>query len=381
MSIIKRQTPTGPKYVPAVYIGKNPDTGKSMYEYGSRWDLRRDAAKEEAKIQALVRERSRNGATTKMPTFAQIVKEFQQAREFAHLAARTQDDYQYYLTRVILPVFGDMKATAITYTNVQAWVDEMEKDWSAATLVKPFRQFKNILSYAVKRGYLPYNPCADVDLPTISTAKALRSGSQVKTWTPDQISTFLNWEAVQASKYFPMLLISFTTAARPGEVCGVWASGFDGEFLTFENGLDTKGRITNLKNEWAHRKVYAGPQVAKAIKAIQLWQLKCKLLLGRAYLDDGHLFRQETGAPIRPDVYSKAFADLLKRYNEEHRPPLPVIPLYNARHSWATNARGVYHLDPEIVASVMGHSTINTAFENYVVIGTDRLRDQMPDVM
>lgn len=28
MSIIKRQTPTGPKYVPAVYIGKNPDTGR-----------------------------------------------------------------------------------------------------------------------------------------------------------------------------------------------------------------------------------------------------------------------------------------------------------------------------------------------------------------
>ena len=381
MSIIKRNTPNGPKYVPAVYIGKNPDTGKSMYEYGSRWDLRRDAVKEEAKIQTLVQERSRKGATTKTPTFARIVEEFQQAREFARLAARTQDDYQYYLNRVILPVFGDMKATAITYANVQDWVDEMEKDWGPATLAKPFRQFKNILSFAVKRGYLPYNPCADVELPTISTAKAIRSGSQVQTWTPDQISAFLSWEPARESKYFPMLLISFTTAARPGEVCGLWKKDFDGEFLTFENGIDTKGRITNLKNEWAHRKVYAGPQVARAIQAVQLWQLKCKLLFGQDYIDDAHLFRHETGAPIRPDVYSKAFNGLLKRYNDEQEAPLPEIPLYNARHSWATNARGVYHLDPEIVASVMGHSTINTAFENYVVIGADRLRDQMPDVM
>ena len=61
MSIIKRQTPAGPKYVPAVYIGKNPDTGKSMYEYGSRWDLRRDAVKEETQLKDQIEKRVTRG--------------------------------------------------------------------------------------------------------------------------------------------------------------------------------------------------------------------------------------------------------------------------------------------------------------------------------
>ena len=376
MSISKRNTKNGVRWLPIVYLGTDPITKKQIQECGHMWEFRRDAVQEEAEMKSrLLSTPTTKGRATM--TFHDLVQSFQESREWEKLSARTKDDYEYYLRRVMLPIFGTLKVKAITYDHLQTWVDEMEKDWSAATLVKPFRQMKTILAFAVKRRLIPYNPCSDVELPSVQSAKAIRSSSNLKTWTPDQITDFLTWEAVQESKYFPMLLISFTTAARPGEVCGLWASGFDGEFLTFENGLDTKGRITNLKNEWAHRKVYAGPQVAKAIKAIQLWQLKCKLLLGRAYLDDGHLFRQETGAPIRPDVYSKAFADLLKRYNEEHRPPLPVIPLYNARHSWATNARGVYELEPQIIASIMGHSTINTAMENYINVTEERLRQEM----
>ena len=376
MSISKRNTKNGVRWLPIVYLGTDPITKKQIQECGHMWELRRDAVQEEAEMKSRLLSAPASKDRTVM-TFQELVQSFQESREWEKLSDRTKDDYEYYLKRVMLPIFGTFKIKAITYDHVQTWVDEMEKDWCAATLVKPFRQFKNIMSFAVKRRLIPYNPCVDVELPTVAAARAIRAGSDLKTWTPDQISTFLSWEAVRESKYFPMLLISFTTAARPGEVCGLWAKDFDGEYLAFKNGIDTKGRITNLKNEWAHRKVYAGPQVARAIKTVQLWQLKCKLLLGQDYIDDGHLFRHETGAPIRPDVYSKAFADLLKRYNEEHAEPLPVIPLYNARHSWATNARGVYEMDPQIIAAIMGHSTIHTAMENYINVTDSRLRQEL----
>ena len=114
---------------------------------------------------------------------------------------------------------------------------------------------------------------------------------------------------------------------------------------------------------------------------VKVWQLECKLLLGDEYIQDAHLFRHETGAPIRHDVYGRAFKVLLKQYNEAHPyAELPLMPIYNARHSWATNARGEYHLDPEVIAAVMRHGSVNTSFENYVSITEDRLRQQMPAV-
>ena len=113
------------------------------------------------------------------------------------------------------------------------------------------------------------------------------------------------------------------------------------------------------------------------IRAVKIWQLECKLLLGDDYIQDAHLFRHETGAPIRPDVYSKAFSGLLKRYNDEQEVPLPEIPLYNARHSWATNARGVYAMDSQIIAAIMGHSSVNTSIENYINVTEDRIKQEL----
>lgn len=377
MAISKRKTKNGVRWIPVVYTGLDPATGKRIQECGHSWELRREAAQEEAEMKSrLIPQMGVQNRS--VATFAELVEAFKRSRDWNKLSDRTKDDYDYYLNRITLPIFGSMRLKNITYDHLQTWVDEMEKDWSAATLAKPFRQMKTILAFAVKRRMIPFNPCVDVELPPVQSAKAIRSGSTVITWTPEQITRFLNWDSVRESKYYPMLVLSFASAARPGEICGLWAEDFEGEYLTFKNGIDKKGRITDLKNDWAHRRIWIDPVVVKAIKAIQVWQMECRLLLGQDYVEDKHLFRHETGAPIRPDIYGKAFGKLLSAYNAEHpKAALPVMPLYNIRHSWATNARYVYQLDPQIIAAVMGHSSVNTSFENYINVSDQRLQQEL----
>lgn len=379
MSIVKRKTAKGIRYVATVFIGSDAN-GKKKYKYGPPRERKRDAAKDELTISRELSDAKEKGIPFEDISFTELVGRFRHSRDYEKLTPRTQDDYEYYLERLLLPTLGEMKIRQIRHRHIQALVDSMEKEleWSAATIRKPYNQLKNILSFAVKNEYLEYSPCTDVDLPKIISKRY--DADKPCTWTPEQIRNFLTWEPVVKSKYYAMLLISFTCAARPGEVCGMTIDSLDGDYIVLSEGLDNKGRITQLKNEYAHRRLYAGPKIMKAIRFNLLWQLECQLMFGNEYIEDRHLFRHENGAPIRPDVYAKSFTKLLKEYNQEH-PPLPIIPLYKARTSWATNARGEYELDPEIIAAVMGHSTIKTSFENYIKISPERLKDSSFDVV
>lgn len=377
--IKKRKTGNVIKYRAAVYIGTDAD-GKKQYKYGKTRDKRKDAVADEAELL----KRLKNSRDFDMPfddiTFGELVDRFRESRDYTKLTPRTQDDYEYYLDKILLPVLGEMKIRTIRHRHVQSLVDSMESEmgWSPATVRKPFNQLKNILSFGIKNEFIDFNPCSEVDLPKMVNKRY--ESDQPMTWTPEQIQKFLTWEPVVKSKYYAMLLISFTCAARPGEVCGLTKDSIDGEYLVLSSGLDNKGRKTNLKNDYSHRRVYAGAKVMKAIHYNQIWQMECRLVFGDKYVHDHHLFRHENGSAIRPDVYAKGFTKLLKAYNAEHV-PLPVIPLYKARTSWATNARGEYELDPEVIAAVMGHSTVKTSFENYIKVTPERLKESAIEVI
>lgn len=77
-----------------------------------------------------------------------------------------------------------------------------------------------------------------------------------------------------------------------------------------------------------------------------------------AFADNDFLFVSRFGAPITPDVYSKGFRRLLASYNDAFpEDPLPEIPLYNQRHSFATNIlTGSEPAKVRDVAAIMGNS-------------------------
>lgn len=380
MAIIKR-TKEGTTYFFAhVYVGIDPHTHKQLYVDGSYRKLRREAALDEEalKLEARRQKRDLENFTKFNPkmTFGDLAKEFITSRYYLGLTERTKDDYQYYLKRELKPYWEKYVIREIEYMDVQLWVDSMTTKWSAATLRKPFNQFREIMKFAVRSKYIPYNPCIEVETPPISAKIGLRMSDQenIKVWTENQVKSFLSWEGVQNTKWYPMLLISFSTAARPGEVCGLWRNGLDGDILRFENGIDTKGRITNLKNERAHREICVSQKVIDAVKAVLMWQARCKVLRGENYIEDDHLFRTDEGAPITPIFYGRAFKRLINNYNTIHpKNPLPVISIYKARHTWSTIA-DEKHTDPKVIAAVMGHSSVHTSSENYIDISADRIR-------
>lgn len=381
MSIGKKMVGKKARYFARVYVAQDPVTKKRIYKEGSYRNLKREAEEDEIEIKRLAKSLKKNilkqaNLDFRM-TVAELIPQFYKSRYYKNLSERTKDDYQYYINREMIPHWGKKAVKQIDYLDVQNWVDSMEKKWSPATLHKPFTQFREIMRFAVRSRIIPYNPCAEVELPTISTGQGLRmtTTDSPSVWTADQVNSFLNWPDLKTSKYYAMILISFSTALRPGEVCGLWRDSLDGDILRIQNGLDTKCRVTDLKNKRSHREVCISQNVIHAINRHLAWQSRCKLILQHDYIDDNHMFRHETGSPIRPDVYNRNFRKLIINYNETHAEnPLPLIPIYKVRHTWATIA-DERNIDSKVIAAIMGHSSTHTASQNYISIKPDRIRE------
>lgn len=249
---------------------------------------------------------------------------------------------------------------------LEAWLEEMSAKWSRSTYSKPWNIVKTVLKYCRKREYILTDPTEGVEMPTkASHGKALASAKDLPVWTPDQITAFMSWDKVKTDYTFPMLRLSFEYGLRPGEVCGIKVKDVTLKKITISQGFSATRQQTDLKTESSHRDLPISSDIY--------------VLLSRYTRKDPdeYLFKNTSGNTVAPDTYSKRFQKLLKEYNETHGEKLPQMPLYNARHSWSTNAKYVYHIDPAVRASVLGHTTIDTSDENYTKITIEEISRQI----
>ena len=222
---------------------------------------------------------------------------------------------------------------------------------------------KGIFDSAVKWRWISFNPCAGAELPSI------KRNREKEIWLPNEVAQFFKSDIIVNSKYYVMLLVSFSTGMRPGEICALtWASIAE-DHISVTAGMDRKKRATDLKTDGSNRKIYIDKQLYLKFMIQSKWQKENKLLFGNEYQESDYVFTHEDGTAISPYRYSVAFRKLLKQSKLE----LPQISLYGARHSFASNAiaSGV---EPSIVASILGHATISTTYDNYVHVQSEPIR-------
>ena len=256
--------------------------------------------------------------------------------------------YEWYAEKYLMPVFHGKMMRKITAKIIQKFADGFSEKYSAETTNKCLNILSDLFQYGMEYACINYNPVFKVKRKKVTV-------KEIGTWRESHIQKFLAYEKVKASRYYELLILSFSTGLRPSEVCGLADWMLKGNTLYIERGYDQYNAVSNLKTQRSHRRLILPHDLVEILaNRIQRQELESHK---KGYVHNDFLFKQATGKPVNPNAYSKCFKRLLRLYNAEQAEKLPDVTLYEAtRHSFGTNMV-VYHKQPtSIISSIMGNS-------------------------
>ncbi len=209
------------------------------------------------------------------------------------------------------------------------------------------------LGDAVRWGLLERNPARLADPPA---QDGLKPGGHIRTWSPEQVRSFLDFVAGHRLSAAWITLV--TTGMRRGELLGLRWEDVDlaaarisirQTYVT----IDGRTQFSEPKTRRSRRTIDPDDRTVEALRDWRSSQAEERQAWGPTWEDHGLVFTQPNGRPIDPDKLTKLFRRLAKRAG------LPAIRLHDLRHSHATLllASGV---NAKIASERLGHHS--TAF-------------------
>jgi len=276
-------------------------------------------------------------------------------------AAGTWQGYKYYYHHYLDGIFGDRKVNTITPVNIQKFINLMSGKYKPQTVNRMLTVLSLIFQFSQSPlQAISANPCTGIKRIKIERTKK-------NIWSSDEIGEFLNHPAVQQSHYYPMFCCSLMLGMRPSEVCGLRESDFDRDrnVLALDTGYDKYRNVTDLKTTGSHRVVPLSDFLSKVIRKKSVWK-KEQQLAGKIDKELDYLFVSTRGNPITPDTYSQGFRRLVNKHFPDR-----ALPLYDCRHSFASNNLLVEGADYKLIADTLGNS-VKVLLDNYVHVNQDQ---------
>lgn len=311
-----------------------------------------------------------------------LIEEWLPAVEGRDLKTSTISSYEQTVRKYIVPELGSIRLQDLGGPNINRFYAKLAKSGRLQPGKRPEankglapKTVRNVhvilrkaLSDAVRWNLIPRNPCDDADPPKVRGA----SRHRMKTWTPEQVRTFL--EAMKEDRLFPAYLLSVSTGLRRGEVLGLRWEDVELESVRAIDGTTISPHLsvrqTLLSIDYRELE-FSGPKNGRerevsldsnTVSVLKEWkkrQLEERLAFGELY-DRKHdlVFTKVEGGPLHPDFYSQTFDRRVAKLD------LPRITLHDLRHSHATIAlqAGVH---PKIVSERLGHATVAFTLDVY----------------
>ena len=186
---------------------------------------------------------------------------------------------------------------------------------------------------------------------------------QMKTWTPDQVKTFL--AAEKDSREFPIWRLAVTTGMRRSEVLGLSWDSLDLEEgrLSIRQSLVNVNNVPTLQSDTktasGRRLVNLDELTVSVLKKHQTSQYEERLLAGSAWNNEHNLvFVSEIGEMLKPNRITRIFKTRVEDAG------LPRIRLHDLRHTHASNAlQAGIHV--KVVSERLGHANIGVTLNTY----------------
>lgn len=261
--------------------------------------------------------------------------------------------YRYLLDRYIVPELGGMHLTALSQSNLQAWLDRVPTPYLQSRCRMVLRA---LLDLAVAWERLQRNPADYIE------AEAAEYKEPV-VWTAEQARAFL--AVARGSSYQPYWSLALSIPARPGEIEGLlW------EDIDFARGTITirRNRSTTMnvvhegtpKTKSSTRTVPLRAEAIQALRAAKVAQEAAQAHLGPSWRGLGLVVVNGRGEPAGHFNLIAEFKRLAKRAK------CPDIPLYNLRHT-CINLLKEADTDPKTIAMLAGHASVDITWNKYMV--------------
>lgn len=230
---------------------------------------------------------------------------------------------------------------------------------STSSVLHYHRCLRSMLTYAVKQGFLPYNPAMRASIPENDSQKG-------KACTPEQVKQILLALESEPLKYQAQVSVALLGQLRRGEIAGLnWSDvDFDRGTITVNRTAvyvsKTEGVVLKTPKTNSSVRTVAMPKETMALlKRLKLDQAKQKLKLSETWQDSGAVFCQWNGLRVHPDTLSKWFGDFLERHD------LPKVRLHDMRHTGASILANAIGRPMQEVSERLGHASVLTTLSFY----------------
>ena len=258
------------------------------------------------------------------------------------------------MKKKVYAALGHICIDKITPLDIQRFVSSLVADGLATSNVKRHVRLASvILSYAVKKRILTYNPCLTVDYPKAQEQKRdFYSVEEVK-----NLLEILRNEDEENKPFALFFTLAAYTGCRRGELIGLeWKDiDFHNDTVTIARAYyyDSYRReyyTDTPKTKKSRRSLKLPAHVMETLKEFKAWQDRQREICGGSWVETDRLFTRWNGEPMRPTKPAEYLAKLSKRTG------IRKVTIHSFRHF---NASALINsgVDVVTVQTALGHST------------------------
>ena len=267
---------------------------------------------------------------------------------------RTLDGYESIIETHLIPALGHIQLKHLHQQAIQSYYGKACERLSSRTVHHHHRVLSQSLKYAVRQGYLGYNPCEFADPPS-------PKGRAMRTLTPDEVEVL--FENAQDNYYYPVIYTAVSTGLRQAELLGLPWRGVDLDFLSIlvSQVLYKRRGICQFKEpktRHSRRRVAMTPKLALFLREYREEREQLYRELGKELTLDDLVFTSVELKPLNPSVLTHAFTRLARQAG------LEGVRFHDLRHTFASLMllRGA---KPKVISEALGHSSVAFTMDVY----------------
>lgn len=266
------------------------------------------------------------------------------------------------ITKGVLPTLSDKQIAKLTVKQMQEWKNETAKiGFAQTTLRNYYGEFRQMLNYAVKMGYIPKNPLTIIG--NFKESFELKPKDKIQYYTAEQFIKFITKAKKAAQEkgtinewsYYVFFNIAFYTGARKGEIYALKWSDIDGNIMHIRRSIAQKYGKGNIETPPKNKSSYRDLQIPAPLMEILLEQ-KERQLQDENFTEE---YRICGGIDcIRDSTVTN------KNVEYANKAGLPHIRVHDFRHTHATLLVNE-GINIQEIARRLGHSNVEITWNTY----------------
>lgn len=268
---------------------------------------------------------------------------------------------------------GGKSIDAVKPSDTKEWAIRMREKQSISNYKRSLRAAFFI---AIKDDCIRKNPFS------FALNKVLEDDRGEKTvLTPEQEVSLLDFAQNDPvyQKYADELIILLGTGLRISEFCGLTTNlDFRNRLIRVDHQLlrdsDNGYCIKTPKTKNGYREISMSEPVYRALK----WVLKNRGKRATITVDGytNFLFLKKDGTPRVGVNYNAMIKDLVRKYNKQHKEPLPNITSHSLRHTFCTRMANA-GMNSKVLQYIMGHTNITMTLDYYTHVDACSVKAEM----